>query len=261
MLSKLIKHEFNATARMLLPLYLVLIVLTIMDRIVLNLDIFKGVLIFVPRFITFAYVVSMIAIAVVTFVIIILRFYKNLMTDEGYLMFTLPAKSHQLIDSKLVVSFIWSIASVVVILASCFLAFATSSRLDLVGEAFRTAIAELNKAFDGNAALFIFEMIVVIIIGVLNKILTLYVSIAVGQLFNGHKVIGAFVSFVGISFVMQILVTILMVILGLFFRTSINDVNILPQIILPLTFLYTLVTSAIFYWITNYIFKNKLNLE
>jgi hypothetical protein len=261
MLGKLIKHEFNATARLLLPLYLVLAVLTVMDRVVLSLDIFKGVLIFVPRIITFAYVVSMIAIAVVTFVIIIMRFYKNLMTDEGYLMFTLPANSHQLINSKLLVSFIWSIASVAIIIASCFAAFATPSRLEVVSQVLKSGMDELNKAFNGNGALFITELVVLILIGILNKILTFYVSIAIGQLFSGHKLIGAFGSFIGISFALQIIVTLFMLVLGIFLKSSINDPSVVYQIVFPLTLLYTVVTSAIFYWVTIYIFKNKLNLE
>ena len=41
------------------------------------------------------------------------RFYKNLMTDEGYLMFTLPVSRSQLIWSKLIVSMAWGILSAV----------------------------------------------------------------------------------------------------------------------------------------------------
>ncbi len=58
MLGKLFKHEFKATARLLLPLYLVLAVMTLMDRIVINLDIFTGVLSIIPGIISFIYVIS-----------------------------------------------------------------------------------------------------------------------------------------------------------------------------------------------------------
>ena len=40
----------------------------------------------------------------------VVRFRNNLMTDEGYLMFTLPVSVHQLLWSKLLVSMLWFIA-------------------------------------------------------------------------------------------------------------------------------------------------------
>ena len=40
------------------------------------------------------YGMVIIAAFVITLIVIIQRFYKNLLTDEGYLMFTLPVKAH-----------------------------------------------------------------------------------------------------------------------------------------------------------------------
>ena len=109
MFGKRFKHVVKATARLLLPLYVVIVVLTIMDRIVLNLDVFEGIMFFIPGMLTTLYVISLIAIVVVTIVMLIIRFYKNLISDEGYLMFTLPVKTHQLINAKMFASTIWII--------------------------------------------------------------------------------------------------------------------------------------------------------
>lgn len=42
----------------------------------------------------------MVALFVLTMIVIIQRFYKGLLCDEGYLMFTLPVKPWQLIATK-----------------------------------------------------------------------------------------------------------------------------------------------------------------
>ncbi|MDF2906970.1 MAG: putative rane protein [Herbinix sp.] len=261
MLSKLLKHEFKATARLLLPLYLVLFVLTIVDRLVLSLEL-KGTLGLITGFATFAYVISILAIAVVSFVIIISRFYKNLLTDEGYLMFTLPVKPHQLINSKIIVSFVWNIVSVLLILLSLFALFITKERFRLFVDGFDMIIAEIRLEFGAaNMTLFIIEFIALMVLGIINGILMIYVSIAVGQLFNGHKVLGSFAAYIGINTVLQILVSVALVLLGFMFKTSLDDARAVPQIVFPLSIAYTLITNVLFYFGTNIIFKKKLNLE
>jgi hypothetical protein len=261
MLGKLFKHEMKATSRLLLPLYLVLAVLTVMDRIVIYLDIFKGVLSIIPGLITFAYVVSLIAIIIVSSVIIIYRFYKNLMTDEGYLMFTLPAKPHELINSKLFASIIWSVASIVAVAASIMLVVSGSINLTEIWDALKQGMSQLRELFEGTLALFIIEIIVMIIISIVNSILMVYVSVAIGQLFSGHKVIGSFAAYIGITTVIQIIVTIGTMLLSWIFRGSFNEISAIPLVLLPIMILFMLALSAAYYWLTDFIFRKKLNLE
>ena len=54
-----------------------------------------------------AYVVAITAVFIVAFILMLQRFYKNLLGDEGYIMFTLPASVHQHVWSKLIVSAVW----------------------------------------------------------------------------------------------------------------------------------------------------------
>ena len=48
------------------------------------------------------YVVLIISISAITLIIMVQRFYKNLLGDEGYLMFTLPVKTWQNVLNKLI---------------------------------------------------------------------------------------------------------------------------------------------------------------
>lgn len=261
MLNKLFKHEFKATARLLIPLYIILLIFTVMDRIVLNLNIFKGVLSAIPGIITFGYVVTIIAIVIVTFILMIMRFYKNLMTDEGYLMFTLPVKSYQLINSKLIVSMLWIITSVVAVIASLFIVFATPEGTKQIIDFFKEFWVELGKPFGGKRVLLITELIVMMILGLINTILMIYVSIAIGQLFNGHKLIGAFAAYIGINIVLQIAITMLMFLISLLFKDILEDITSIRTVVFPITILVLTILNAAYYWATNYIFHKKLNLD
>jgi len=261
MLGKLIKHELKATSKLLLPIFLILAVFTIMDRIVLSLDIFKGVFLFIPAIITAGFVFCIIAVNIVSFVIIIIRFYKNLVKDEGYLMFTLPAKPYQLINSKLIVATLWTIASIAASALAIFIVATTHTGLDEIMNGFQSLINGLNDSFGSYGILFITELIVLILLAIINSILFVYVSIAIGQLFNGHKLLGAILSYVGINVALQIGGSILLVMAGLLFEDYIYSINSVPQFIFPITIVMTLLLSTAYYLITDLIFRKKLNLD
>ena len=116
MLSKLLKYEFRATGRIMLPVYALLLVTaggtsvtgSLMGRYPEStvLSIFRTLFMTLFAFTTFG-------VLLLTLVLMVYRFYKNLMTDEGYLMFTLPVSRSQLIWSKLIVSMAWGILSAV----------------------------------------------------------------------------------------------------------------------------------------------------
>ncbi|MDD3173651.1 MAG: hypothetical protein PHF63_08330 [Herbinix sp.] len=261
MLGKLLKHEMKACARLLFPIYLVLIVLTVMERIVLSLDVFNGVLQIIPGFLTFAYIISILAIVVLSFVIIIFRFYKNLITDEGYLMFTLPAKSHQLINSKLIVSLLWTFICIIAIFASLVAVFYTPDRFHVFMNGLKTFVTEFNAEIGDESILFLIEIILLIILSLIRGIIQIYASIALGQLLGGHKIIGSFAAYIGLYTFTQILLIIVLFIGGSISNKSIEDIAILPQMIFPVTLILTIVFNAAFYFLTNYIFQKKLNLE
>jgi hypothetical protein len=177
-------------------------------------------------------------------------------------MFTLPVKPHQLINSKLLVSLVWNIVSVLLILLSLFALFITKERFSLFVDGFDMIIAEMKLEFGAvNMSLFLIEFIALIVLGIINGILMIYVSIAIGQLFNGHKVLGSFAAYIGINTVLQIIVSVALVLLGIIFDTSFDDARAVPQIVFPLTIAYTLITNVLFYFVTDIIFKKKLNLE
>src|SRR5574344_771267 len=129
MLKNLYKHEFKALFRSILPMYLILLGLSILDRIVLIFDANYNILVgTLQSIITLIYGVSVFAIFIITVVIIVTRFYKNLFTSEGYLTFTLPVKSGSHLTCKLICStLILYLTGAVAILSICLLTVGTES--------------------------------------------------------------------------------------------------------------------------------------
>ena len=138
MLTKLLKHEFRATARIMGPLYLVLLAVALGFNFSARLmDSGNFVLNMLAALVVMAYVVAITAVFIVAFILMLQRFYKNLLGDEGYIMFTLPASVHQHVWSKLIVSAVWFIATGVPV---CFCGGLQRELLDGFGEYFPQAV-------------------------------------------------------------------------------------------------------------------------
>jgi hypothetical protein len=258
MLSKLIKHEFKATARYFVPIFLVALILTPVTKLIIGVDIFKGFLSIIPGFFISAYAFSLIGIGVVTMVVIIMRFYKNLVSTEGYLMHTLPVTSSQHIISKLLVAFIWTIISVIVILLSLFVLF-FFPKFNLTGESISWML-QIKNDFGDQGLVFLSQFVVLMVIGVLSKILFVYVSIAIGQVISRNKIIGAIVAGVVINIITQI-ITVIFLLPIVFVGANVNEPSIIVQWVFPISIIVTSIITVAYYLVTNYILKKKLNLE
>jgi hypothetical protein len=268
MLAKLIKYEFRATARILGVLYAALLVIAAVMRIQFTIGKAANMSIMFPAIIvTLLYVAAIVAIGVLTLILIVQRFYKNLLQNEGYLMHTLPVKMWQHISSKLFVSIIWCIISMIIVVIS-FLIVGTIG-VDL-GNVFKFAtnisvhaIEEYGNTVP-NIIAFVLEFIILILAGIAASILHIYLAMAIGQLVDDHKILCSFGAYVGISVVMQI-------VLGIFtsiFSAAGGHLNTLQvesitavHMVIWSVILAGIIKSVIFFIATNYLMKNKLNLE
>ncbi|NLY47995.1 MAG: hypothetical protein GX059_03110 [Clostridiales bacterium] len=277
MLGKLIKHEFNATARIFLPLYLIMLLLSLINRVMFSIDNLSKPLKTIRNFSIAMYVLSILAAIVVTFVIMILRFYRNLLSDEGYLMFTLPVKPSQHIISKLIVSMIWNIGTLAVVALSLLAMLGTRDNLESLKEILDGLLYGLRLGFGDKYGLVIAEYAILLLVGTVMQILMIYASIAIGHLFTEHRVIGSFAAYIGINTIVQMISTIIMLIwtnieLSMLnyspyyselneWESSISILEAVPSKVFPFSIIFTIILSVVYYIVTNYIFKKKLNLN
>lgn len=134
MLRKLLKHEFRSTARVMLPVLASILVLAVMSGlaslVIDRCDSVYWVAELFLRTIRLSFGASLFAVCVLAAALAIQRFYKSLLTDEGYLSWTLPVTADGHIFSKLLVSTAWIFAVGVF----CVLAAALASA---IGSGFR----------------------------------------------------------------------------------------------------------------------------
>lgn len=266
MLGKLLKHEWKATARLVLPLYLVLAVFTLISALILRVEFLPrtGVFVLIQGFLMLGYGLSIAAILLMTLVTQVLRFYKNLMTDEGYLMFTLPVKTHQLITSKLLIAFAWSILSTLAVAASLLAVLGTPANLVQLSAGWQQFQQNSQIMFGMSGSSFVAVMCGGIAVSLVNSILMIYASIALGQLAGKHRVLCSFAAYVVLYTIVQILAMVAIAAMGLPLNNRPMDVTSMASFIhlmMAVSIGLAAALSAVYYWGTQFILKKKLNLE
>ncbi|MBQ9249250.1 MAG: hypothetical protein IJ179_02660 [Oscillospiraceae bacterium] len=274
MLGKLLKHEFRATGRLMLPALGAVLALAVLANFSIRfiqvtdstfLTILFGLVIA-------AFVIGMVAAAVMTLVLMILRFYRNLLRDEGYLMHTLPVNVHELVWSKLIVSLVWVLVTWLVICLAVFLTVLIQTGTDL-GEIFASlpSWAEIRKAMaefgirSSDLWLLGGEFLLAMILATLASCLHFYAAMSLGHIFSKDKVLLSVVFFVAISFLFSILHTGVNVSLMInledasFMETAREGLR-LAQNVTARGLLGELVQGGILYAITTWSLKKKLNL-
>ena len=277
MLSKSIKHEFRATARVMLPVFIALLSLSVVThlttRFFLNSDTHwvlsaLGVCMVVLFFLGIA------AVAFSVFALTIVRFYRSFLSEQGYLTLSLPVSTNTHIFSRLLVAVVWySLSAIAIVAAISVLALGVdgvSSIFGAIGDILRglaQAWASLTGGQRVMALLLGFEMLVSVVASCAASCLLLYAAMAVGHSFNRYKkalsVLFAFLFYHAVQILMF---------LGVF-AVTMGDMNIELDLDTPTAVLgagniffafiivVELAIAAVFYFITHRFLTKKLNLE
>ena len=269
MLTKLLKHEFRATARIMGPLYLVLLAVALGFNFSARLmDSGNSVLNILPALVVMAYVVAITAVFIVAFILMLQRFYKNLLGDEGYIMFTLPASVHQHVWSKLIVSSVWFIITGVVVMLSFVMMALDVSFLEGMVQVLQQLFQDITAYYAINGTVLLLELLVLAFAGSIAFCLQFYAALAIGHSFSNHKFAWSVAFFFILQFASQLVGSLLLLSLNtslinsllgsLDFRVSgMTAIHIGMGILIAVCVVY----SAVFYVITTYFLKKHLNLE
>ena len=158
MVKKLIKYDFMSFFRVIFPIQLILLGIALLNRLIQffeNDSIVYGI-IFISSVVLI--VISSIVCLVMTTVLAIVRYYKGLYSNEGYLSFTLPVTVNQHLISKLIVAILFNLGSVF----SIFLAFCVASLGEVNIEIFKAAgylLEQFYNLYSYHATFIIIEVI------------------------------------------------------------------------------------------------------
>lgn len=279
MLKKLMKYDLKSMLRIFIPLWLLAPIISLLLSFSIRASITNSddtafyklyehgsdILLVTMSLLFFGVIVALMVLAIV---LIIQRFWNGLLKDEGYLMFTLPVEPWQLITAKgLTATFVSCVSGLIAILSCIILVLASSDEVILGflegwNYFWKYINAELGASFWIIAVLFL----ILAVLSTAKSIYQIYAAMSMGQLVNTHRVFAACVSYVGISVVLSVISSILMLIAGRYISEDwlywINKDGVMFGIgYLLFMILITVIQLAIFHVITERILATKLNLE
>ncbi len=146
--------------------------------------------------------------ALLTSIIIFVRFYKNFFSDEGYLTFTLPIKKGTLLNSKLIAGTLAQLSSTAVIITNIFIMLAIGIGADFWSGASK-GIAELWNSLGVYLLIYLAEIIAGVVLAYVFSTLFTYVCITIASIITKKaRVITAIGIYYGtntvLSYVLQI---------------------------------------------------------
>ena len=269
MVKKLFKHEFLAWLRIMPLIYGIVLVVAAMNRLIFcfetdtvyfNIIRFSGL---------FMYVVGLMVCLATPSVFAVVRFYKNLFTGEGYLTFTLPVSNTVHLWVKPITALCFSVASLLVTLLTI--------PVITAGEVFKEVMLAAEYLLKHIPDDIVWHLVGWCAEGFVAIILALYAShllfaacICVGQTFRKNRILAA----VGAYFVYYIFTQVcgtVFAILSVVLAQSelmISISNFIidhPYATMHIGFSFGIVVygvlAAVFFLISRYVIRKRLNLE
>ena len=271
MTLKLMKYELKSMLRTFIPIWSVILALSLINRFTLRIEGLSELLGGIPAVLLMvAYVLSIIAVFIIGLIFLILRFYNGLLKDEGYLMFTLPVKASQLLNSKLFSAvFLMLGTSLVCLLSLCVLVIdrevaneiAAAIRVFTLYEDVPFAIETLRSMS--------WMAVAAAIISLFAAPLECYLAMAIGQLANKSKAAWSVLSYFGLSLAMSLVGNVLYAVpmvekmeeLEMMVEITEEFFNGLILQMMSIGLVLSVLMLIAFYIPTWLILKNKLNLE
>ena len=253
MFGKLMKHEFRATARTILPLYGIMLVLALMATMAMRLfDFNMHWQETVVDFIMITYGLSVFAVAVGVFILLMIRYKRNLLGDEGYLMMTLPTSVHGLLLSKLLTAMVWYLLTGVAVVLSVLIAGSGQ-----INEFFQAVRDALNMLFQHSDLVSIcLRVLLAMLLSMSLITLLFYADFSLSQSFRKHKVLYTIAAVVVVLALFRLCGWI-----TVSYHSSAGFAAQEVHILTPLDFAELIAVNVLFYFGAWWALSRRLNLE
>lgn len=275
MLRKLIKHELRATSKIFLSLFAAVVALMggfqmifLVARLLTGRDDTHPLLAVLFGLFSVLSAFALLAMMAVLVIVPVQRFYKNLLGDEGYLMFTLPATPAQQILSKLTTGLIWMFVGMIVCILAVLL-FAWNLP-DI------TAIPSISASFQAQtgmsfySALFLFGLFMLLVFA--NAYLYFYLCIAIGGQWPQNRLLASAVAYLILNAVLQFVVFFGIIAAALIFSSA--DISFFRSLqslaeqsptgffygMLGVSAVVMIVLNLVYFFVTRWLLSKRLNL-
>jgi len=259
MLKKLLKHDFISVWRFALPIFAIATGIVFFAYIMRSIGFENPVLRLFNTLLFPTSIIVLIVACVLIFFLPVLHFYRNLMTGEGYLSFTLPVTTNQLMLSKLIVGATTMLINLAFTVGGFLLLLSTEAELSTF------SMIGLHMPDGTSPTPFFTAMIVTIIIATVCQQIYLYLAICLGQVVSKNKILGSVLGYAIIYAINQAINLVLLVVLLLCIGFDNLD-TFMANTGNLLTFLGILgaeyfILGTVSYILSCRILKNRLNLN
>lgn len=259
MLRKLLKHELRATSRWMLPMFALVLAASVLMRFFGQsfLETDSHVLNVLGVLLVMIFVVSIMGVCILAFALMLYRFWKNLLSDEGYVTMTLPVSVHQHIWAKLLLTALWYVLTVVILVAALFImTFDMEEIIDSIRLVLGMFMDFRQNWKIWESILTLVEGGLILLLGALLVTLWIWAAMAIGHSFANHKSLFSVLAFFAIEMVQQITGGIIDGIMPDGFTYGLEH-----TVVLALILAAEMLVAALFYFITAYFLEKRLNLE
>lgn len=272
MLGKLLTYEIKTTSRQYLPMYLVYFVLSIANMLffehgfmrLLREEGLPDMFSMISFFISCLYIICMIAVYILTYVFMVMHFYRTTAGKQAYFTFSLPVRTSVILHAKLLTAIFWEFVSVAVIVLSIHMLCAFHGMpnwITLIENSFREYSGTF---FEQYSRIFTFSIVFSLIISPLH----FFVPIAIGQLFSKNRIAWSICFYFVVYTIEQTLGTVLLFLQnfsGVIMKLTQNLITSEQYIqymisMLNKTLFLNLFLSAVLYGVLQYVYAKKLNL-
>ena len=275
-LGKLIKYDFMDVSKLIIPFYIGMGVMGIVIRvfwfILLNekiddrVRISTGVFQFMSYF---GYVIAIIGIILMTYYAVIIRYYRSIYGNEGYLTNTLPIETYEIILAKLLTFFSWFVVNGIII----FFTFWFIIPVEGIFKAniFRPEVLrEIEMFLRHSVGTALIIGIISMLVMTIEKILFLFLCVSIANMVKSYRILTGIGAYIILGGIIGLIKQVILTFTYIFDKNYGNYDNSEWEVLRTfenvfntnLGMLFTsLVFSVILFFVVNYLLKNKLNLE
>ena len=279
MLGKLLKYEFKSYGFSMGIIFLAFSLVALFMKILSMLPYKENVSDGIQMLMVVGFVMVMFVTSIVVTVMTIVRFYSTTVSDQGYLTWTLPAKTSTILWSKLLGAILWKLICLCVIAVMCVIFFTGSYWLwheemsgaffggngislgMVLNEVFKDASDHITSEQITGFLVYYFSTFIWSISG----ILLIYMCIGVGQLFGKYRVVASIGCYFIIMIVVQIVSTIGVAIMSgisYSFNQSPDTFDLKYGLARGIgSVVLAVLSCTVLFLITNNLFKKHLNLD
>lgn len=258
MLRKLLKYDLRANLRIFLFIWPAIIVFALMTRFAIAVDLGAQLSTVVRALTITLFVFGVIGACVFTLIITVIRFYGGLLRDEGYLMFTLPAKPWQLILSK----FLTALLTVIVTVCVCILAtLLMLNGAEEIRFAVQVAVRELKTS---GALPTLLGGGLLCLVAFAFAIMQIYLACSIGHLFRRMRIFFSILAYYAINVTIEAVTLVGTLLLGqnhLLFYAMVEIPQNAETLAIWVTTGALAVVGTAFFFGCERILRKRLNLE